>query len=102
MKRIPKSRDSQLLILQRRRAIYEVKVAQERFALEHGGMPAANPSGYKHVPGESRSQRLAKWETSLLDISREIAEEEERDQSSQPTSSTISASGNIEHNNASE
>ncbi len=67
--------DTPLVILQRRKATFEHKIAQERIALERGEFGPGPPAGYKSIPRETRHERLAAWEAILARINEELTNE---------------------------
>jgi hypothetical protein len=61
---------SEIEVLQLRIAVFETKIAEERAALGAGSFGPGNPTECPTEEGESRRERLKRWETTLAGIRR--------------------------------
>jgi hypothetical protein len=61
-------------ILIRRRLIFEQKIAEEKLAMRAGSFGPGNPAECAFIAGESRRERLSRWESTVIAIDRVIAE----------------------------
>jgi hypothetical protein len=64
--------------LSAKRAVWALKIKQERHALLNGEMLVSAPAEYKHIKGQTRVQRLAAWEAILVEIDEQIANSEKQ------------------------
>ncbi len=61
------------LILRRWKIVLMQRIALERISLEHGRILPGTPMGIRHIPGETRRQRLVRWQDALITLEDEIA-----------------------------
>jgi hypothetical protein len=66
-------KNTELEVLQRRQVIFESKIAEERLAMRAGSMGPGNPVDIPTILGETRKDRLHRWELSVMAIKRVIA-----------------------------
>jgi hypothetical protein len=64
---------SEIEVLQLRIAVFETKIAEERAALGAGRFGPGDPAECPIEEGESRRDRLKRWETTLSGIRRVLA-----------------------------
>ncbi len=50
-----------------------MKINAERQSLLYGGMSVAPPVEHKYIPGQTREERVAVWESTLAALDRELA-----------------------------
>jgi hypothetical protein len=67
-------KSTEIEVLQQRIAIFEVKIAEERLALLKDGSGSGNPAECSTEAGESRRDRLKRWEATLVAIRRVLAQ----------------------------
>jgi len=60
-------------VLIRRKLIFEQKIAEERIAMRAGSFGPGNPIECAFITGESRRERLTRWESTVIAIDRVIA-----------------------------
>jgi hypothetical protein len=58
--------------IERRRAIYSLKIQQEEQALCLQVFGPGSPEGYKFVVGQTREERLSNWRNILAEIEAEL------------------------------
>jgi hypothetical protein len=67
---------SEIEVLQQRITTFEVRIAEERSVLLKGGSGPGNPAECPTEAGESRRDRLKRWEATLVAIRRVVAQYE--------------------------
>jgi hypothetical protein len=63
---------SELEVLQLRQSLFELKITEEKVAIHSGGRGPGKPKECPHVPGESRVDRLRRWEATARALRRVI------------------------------
>ena len=67
------AKDTEKEVLKRRLRILVKKIDPARNSLEHGGYSPGTPLGICPIPGETRKQRLWRWERAILALEQQIA-----------------------------
>jgi hypothetical protein len=71
MRKLP---DTPAEVLFRRKLIFEQKIVEERQAIRTGSFGPGNPAECAFVVGESRRQRLSRWESVANALERALAD----------------------------
>jgi hypothetical protein len=66
--------DTPTEVLLRRKLIFEQKIVEERRAMRAGSFGPGNPVECAFIVGESRRERLIRWESTVIAINRVIAD----------------------------
>jgi hypothetical protein len=61
-------------VLLRRKLTFEQKIVEERRAMRAGSFGPGNPRECPFIVGESRRERLRRWEATVITIDRVIAD----------------------------
>lgn len=70
--RSSRPKDTAEQILKRQWVVLQQKVTAERASIEHGAFPPGHPIGTRHIPRETRQQRLIRWEEALRKLEGEM------------------------------
>jgi hypothetical protein len=62
-------------VLKRRVIIFETKIAEEKEAIRTGKAGPGNPTEITSILGETRRERLGRWESTAKDLKRTIDQE---------------------------